>query len=73
VVETEVVVGVGIVIVVVADVVAVVGVLDSVAWCAVVVVGSGGQSPSSMKTSHTRSWAGKGMERLKRVRYQRVP
>ena len=35
--------------------------------------GSGGQSPSSINTSHTRSWAGKGMDRLKRVRYQRVP
>jgi hypothetical protein len=36
-------------------------------------VGSGGQSPRSIKTSHSRSWAGKGMDRLKRVRYQRVP
>jgi hypothetical protein len=35
--------------------------------------GSGGQSPSSINTSHTRSCAGKGMDRLKRVRYQRVP
>lgn len=30
-------------------------------------------SPRSRKTSHTRSWAGKGMERLKRVRYHLVP
>ena len=32
-----------------------------------------GVAPRSMKTSQSRSWAGNGMERLKRVRYQRVP
>lgn len=34
--------------------------------------GSEGEEPSNIKTSHTRSWATNGMERLKRVIYQRV-
>jgi hypothetical protein len=37
------------------------------------VEGSGEHSPRSMKTSQTRSCAGNGIERLNRVRYQRVP
>lgn len=35
--------------------------------------GSAALSPSSRKTSQTRSWAGNGIDRLKRVRYHRVP
>jgi len=34
---------------------------------------SGGHSPISINTSQTRSCAGKGIERLKSVRYHRVP
>ena len=34
--------------------------------------GSEGEEPSSIKTSHIRSCTAKGMDRLKRVMYQRV-
>lgn len=47
--------------------------LDSLSSTCVTMFASAALSPSRRKTSHTRSWAGNGMERLKRVRYQRVP
>lgn len=50
-----------------------IGVAADFLFCGLASTGLDPLSPRSKKTSQTRSCAGKGRERLKRVRYHRVP